>query len=135
MESIRVNRGIVINVNDEGGTITVNVEDQQFLDKFYNYIQSLEDISKFMSSKEIKVKPEQEKVQIGIVKTKELMIKLDELFGENCCKKVFGDMIPNFYLIADLFDQLTPIVEKYMTERKKYISSKYSRSRTGDSNE
>lgn len=122
-------------MNDEGGTITVNVEDQNFIDKFYGYIQNLEDVSAYMNTKEVKAKSEREQVQISIEKTKELMVKLDDMFGKGCCQKVFGDVVPNPYLLADLMDQLSPIVEKYMCDRKKYINSKYSRKRTGDSNE
>ena len=59
------------------------------------------------------------------------MSDIDNMFGENACKKVFGDIIPNPYLIADFLDQLTPIAEQYMDARQKKISERYSRNRKG----
>lgn len=131
MNQIRVNSGIVIEVNDNGDTISVNVEDQGFIDKFYGFYDRIEATSKEMDSPEIKAKGEREQLDIMISKTKEIMADIDNMFGENACKKVFGDIIPNPYLIADFLDQLTPIAEQYMDARQKKISERYSRNRKG----
>ncbi len=133
MTDIRVNRGIVVNVNDDGDTITVNVEDQQFIDRFYGLIDKLDKISAEMGSEAVKALETRLQVQKIMGLTKELMSDIDEMFGEGCCRKVFGDIIPSPYLIADFFDQLTPIAEQYMDERQKTIAKKYNRNRKGGS--
>ena len=131
MNEIRVNSGIVINVNDNGDTITVNAEDQNFIDRFMELNDKLDAVSKEMNRPELKEKSEREQLHILMDKTKEIMAGIDELFGGDACKKVFGDIIPNPYLIADFFEQLMPIVKQYMNERQKKIAEKYSNNRKG----
>lgn len=132
MNKIRVNSGIVVEVNDNGDTITVNAEDQYFIEKFLGLHEKLHNIAK-MDTKELEEKNEHEQIGIMIETTKEIMAGIDGLFGENACKKVFGDIVPSPYLIADFFEQLTPIAEQYMDERQKKIASKYNRNRKGGS--
>lgn len=128
---IRVNSGIVVEVNDNGDTITVNAEDQGFIDKFFGLNENLEKITAEIQTEELKKKSEREQLHYMIDKTKEIMEGIDQLFGEDACRKVFGEIIPNPYLIADFFEQLTPIAEQYMNERQKIISAKYSNKRKG----
>lgn len=128
---IRVNSGIVVEVNDNGDTITVNAEDYGFIDKFFSLNENLEKITKEMNALEVKEKGEREQLHCLMDKTKEIMADIDALFGENTCKKVFGDIIPNPYLIADFFEQLTPIAKQYMDVRQKKIAEKYSNNRKG----
>ncbi len=128
---IRVNSGIVIEVNDNGDTITVNTEDQMFLEKFISLSEKFDEITQELHNTEIKDKGEREKLRWQIDKTKEIMAGIDDMIGEDTCKKVFGNIIPNPYLIADFFEQLTPIAEQYMSARQKKISEKYSRNRKG----
>lgn len=128
---IRVNSGIVVEVNDNGDTITVNAEDQGFIEKFYALIDRLNKLSEELKTSEVASQSDREQLQFAIEKTKEIMADIDTLFGENACKKVFGDIVPNPYLIADFFDQLEPIAEQYMDERQKVIAKKYSNKRKG----
>lgn len=131
MSDIRVNRGIEVNVNDAGDKIIINVEDQRFIDRFYGLISHLNKISDEAESESVKGLEDRKQLQKIIGYTEELMRDIDELFGEGCCRKVFGDVVPSFYLIADFFDQMTPIAEQYMNERRKMISQKYSNTRKG----
>lgn len=131
MNKIRVNSGIVVEVNDNGDTITVNVEDQGFIDKMFGLYDRIESAAHEMDSKDIQSKSDREQLDIMITKTKEIMKDIDEMFGADACKKVFGDIVPNPYLIADFLDQLTPITEQYMDERQKKISERYNRRRKG----
>lgn len=131
MNQIRVTSGIVIEVNDNGETITVNAEDQGFIDKFFGLRERLDELAKKMSSTDVKELGEREQLRTLIDGTKEIMTDIDALFGENACRKVFGDIIPNPYLIAEFFDQLTPIARQYMDERQKKIDAKYNRNRKG----
>lgn len=130
MNRIRVNSGIVVEVNDNGDTITVNAEDQYFIEKFLGLNEKLDSIAK-TDTKELEEKSEREQIGFMIETTKEIMTEIDGLFGENACKKVFGDIVPSPYLIADFFEQLAPIATQYMDERQKIIAQKYSRSRKG----
>lgn len=132
MNKIRVNSGIVVEVNDNGDTITVNAEDQYFIEKFLGLNEKLHNIAR-TDTKELEEKSEREQIGVMIETTKEVMAEIDGLFGENTCKKVFGDIVPSPYLIADFFEQLTPIAAQYMDERQKIIASKYSRNRKGGS--
>ena len=131
MNQIRVTSGIIIEVNDNGDTITVNAEDQGFIDKFFDLRDRLDEVAKKMGNADVKNQGEREQLRASITGTKEIMAKIDALFGDNACKKVFGDIIPNPYLIADYLEQLTPIVRQYMNERQKKIDAKYNRNRKG----
>lgn len=130
MNQIRVNSGITVEVNDNGDTIVVNAEDQYFIEKFLGLNDKLENIAN-TDAKELENKSEREQLEFVILKTKEIMSEIDGLFGEDACRKVFGNIIPSPYLIADFFEQLTPIAEQYMDERQKKISKKYNRTRKG----
>ncbi|WP_321024261.1 DUF6673 family protein [Eisenbergiella porci] len=57
--------------------------------------------------------------------------KIDEVFGEGCCKKVFGNIIPDELPIMDFFEQVTPIMQRMAMERGEKIKTKYSRNRKG----
>lgn len=129
MEKIRVNRGIVVEVNDEGETIRINAEDQMFVNQFYDLIERLEKTQKDME--EHKDKEEREQLSIMIEKTRDIMDEIDGMFGAGACAKVFGDIVPSVYLIVDFFDQLIPIVTAYADDRQKQIESKYNRYRKG----
>lgn len=131
MNEIRVNNGIVVSVNDSGDTITINADDQIFLEKFYTMIERIETIGEKIKSDEMKNKSGRERLQFMIDNTKEIMSDIDGLFGSDSCKKVFGDIVPSYYLLADFFDQIIPIVQEYANERQKKIADKYSRSRKG----
>lgn len=131
MNQIRVNSGIVVEVNDNGDTITVNAEDQNFIDKFFDLRERLNTLAGKMSGSDVQNQGEREQLRTLIDGTKEIMADIDLLFGENACRKVFGDIIPNPYLIADFFEQLTPIARQYMDERQKKIDAKYNRNRKG----
>lgn len=131
MENIRVNKGIVIEVNDAGDTITINTEDQSLVDKFYGMMERLQEIKEEMEAPEMEKKGEREILKIMIERTKEIMKEIDNIFSEGSCKKIFGDIVPSAYLIVEFFDQMTPIVEKHMKERRKEIENRYSRRRKG----
>ena len=84
-----------------------------------------------MNSEKMKEKDAREQLEVINEKTKEIMAEIDGLFGPYSCKKVFGDIIPSGYALADFFDQLIPIFEDFADERQKSIAAKYNRSRKG----
>lgn len=128
---ISVNTGIKIEVNDSGDCIVARVDDQGFLDRFYAVAESLEQMSKELESEEMRKKNTKERLSVQTEKTKIIMSEIDGVFGADTCKKVFGDIVPTGYALADFFDQLIPIFKEYADERQKLIASKYSRSRRG----
>ena len=131
MNEIRVKSGIVVNVNDDGDTITINVEDQSFIDKLFGFYDRIDSVANEIDTPEMKEKNEREQLEIVIEKTREIMRDIDGMFGADSCKKVFGDIIPSPYLIADFLDQLVPSANQYMDERQKKIAEKYSSKRKG----
>lgn len=131
MNKIRINSGIVVEVNDAGETITVNVEDQQLVARFYQMIEKLDAIKANVEAAGLQGTKEGEKIQFMIEQSKEIMAEIDAVFGAECCRKVFGDIVPNPYLIADFFDQMTPVIKQYTDKRRESIAAKYSRKRKG----
>ena len=129
MEDIRVLRGTPITVNDEGETIIMNAEDQQFIEKFYGLINKLEEITKEMQSPDVAQKSEHEQLKFMIEQTKGIMAEIDAMFGPESCRKIFGNIVPDPYLIADFFEQLQPIAERYAGKRQKDIAKKYNSNR------
>lgn len=134
MEKIRVSRGVTIEVNDNGDTITMNADDQQFVEKFYGLIDKSDAIAKELGKKEMQQLSDHEQLKVVIVKIKELMKDIDVLFGTDSCKKIFGEIVPHPYLIADFFEQLKPIVKKHVDARQRKIAEKYNNKRKGSRN-
>lgn len=126
---ISVKSGIIVEVNDNGDTITVNVDDQLFIERFRQLTVRLDEIKQDVQG--ATVKGEKERLQFYIEKIREIMAEMDALFGEGCCRKVFGDIVPSPFLIADFFEQMIPVIEEYTKVRKADIAKKYSRQRKG----
>lgn len=129
MEEIRVKRGIEVKVNDAGDTIIMNVEDQLFLERFYGLLDRMKEAEDVLKTQEVRDMEEHDRLKIAIEKTRGIMGGIDEIFGVDSCKKIFGDIVPNMYLIADFFSQIEPITRKYMRARRSEIDKKYGRSR------
>jgi len=127
MNKIRVKSGIQIEVNDKGETITVNIDDHTFLERFYGVVQKLEDVKARIKAENLKDKDQKEQLEYYIEQIRDIMTSIDELFGSGACAKVFGDIVPSPFLIADFFEQMIPIVKKYTDERKSKISERYNR--------
>lgn len=132
MASIRVNTGLKVEVNDNGDFIVVPIEDNGFLDRFYKLVEVADKIGDEVDS--ININDEDHvKDTIDFIREKsiELMNALDELFGENSCKKIFGDIVPSGYAFADFFGQLIPVINEYRDNKEKELSSRYSKNRKG----
>lgn len=122
---IRISRGIEINVNEAGDTICIPVDDMNFIDNYNNVLDTFDRIDKEIKEKEGTLAPKEE-LRFIIEKTRGVMDGINNLFmDEQCCKKVFGNIVPSPYLLADFFEQLCPYIEKYADERQKKIMDKY----------
>lgn len=131
-EEIKVSRGIPITVNDAGETITMHPENQNFIERFYGLVDKLENISAELRSEEVSNAGDHEQLIIVIDRTKSIMAEIDAMFGHDSCRKIFGEgVIPSPYLIADFFEQLQPIAEKYANVRQQEIKKKYNNSYKG----
>lgn len=131
MEEIKLCSGIEVKVNDKGETIIMNVEDQQFTENFYQLLDKMEQANAHMNSDRVKAMSEHDQLKESIQETKKVMTEIDRIFGENACRKVFGNIVPNMYLIADFFHKIEPIANKYMNKRREEINARYNRDRKG----
>lgn len=120
MQSLRIKKGIEVEVNDAGESIVIPVEDAQFSEKFYGLLNRFQAVESEITA---------DKTLIEV--TKEIMAEIDDLLGQDSCRKVFGNIIPSPYLLLDFFDQLLPVFEEYIAERRERIAEKYNRSRKG----
>lgn len=63
--------------------------------------------------------------------SKEACEKIDNIFGVEASRKIFGGIVPDMFAITDFFEQITPLIEKYAKERNQTINEKYSKNRKG----
>lgn len=128
--SIRVKSSLRINVNDKGDIILIPVEDTQFIEDFFDMLDAFSQASENIRRKTAG-KNTAEQVKPVAEEMRGMMTQLDNLFGEGCCKKVFGNIVPTPYIMADFFDQMVPILNKYANDRQAKIAEKYNRNRRG----
>ncbi len=143
MAGIRVNTGIKrIEVNDDGDYITISLNDNDFLDRFFALYENIQRMAEESNQKGMAI---QEKYKAdddkgGFLKEtfslykecgKDMMSEVDKLFGGGTCKKVFGDITPTFDLYLDFFEQLTPFLHEFAAEKTRRMS-KYSADRMGN---
>lgn len=133
---IRANTGMVdIDVNDNGDKISFSISDNEFLKKLSDFFEwffgAKEEIEKF-SEKEIS-DPEDFKLAVSAQEglSKQTMTKLDELFGDETSKKIFGAISPTFVCVVDVVIQLSEEIERISKEHNQYFASRYSRNRKG----
>lgn len=131
-EKIRVSSGISIEVNDAGDIIQIPVEDMQFMDGFYELIDGFTEASNRVKS--MKGSGTKEQLNVMIEECKRITQEIDMLFGADCCKKVFGNIVPTPYAMADFFNQLLPIVGSYANERQSRIMQKYQKNKKPQEN-
>lgn len=128
-----------IKVNEAGEYIELSVNDSTFFDRFADLLVWIGD-----KEKELEQYGEAHKADTledtGVIREivrkrtetyRECCQRLDLLFGEGCCWKVFGNIVPDDLLIMDFLEQLTPAIEALGKERNKRLSTKYGRSRKG----
>ncbi len=143
MAGIRVNTGIKrIEVNDSGDYITLSLSDNAFIKRFYslygNIQKKADDYTKRENAIREKYMGEEnqnailgETLALYSAAGDDMAAEVDKLFGEDTCKKVFGDIAPGFDLFLDFFEQLTPYLQEFSRERAQRMS-KYSADRIGN---
>lgn len=127
---IRISNGVKkIEVNDDGEFILLPVSDDGFVLSFYRL---MEDIKKRGNelSEEIGGEETVDSVEKIVAVEREIKQKVDALFGDGTCKKVFGDILPSMDLFVEFFGSLVPFLEEYKNERTAKME-KYNAGRTG----
>lgn len=131
MEKFRLKTYVQVEVNDNGDTIKVYVADMDYKRRFNSVLQEFNEISETLYSDEILKLSDEERTQYMIDKMKNVVRKIDDIFGKDCCRKVFGDIIPSPDYVADFFKEIAKVIQKYDLERKKELAMRYSESRKG----
>lgn len=122
---IRISRGIEINVNEAGDTICIPVDDMNFIDNYNNVLDTFDRIDKEIKEKEGTLAPKEE-LRFIIEKTREVMDGINNLFmDEQCCKKVFGNIVPSPYLLAVSLNSSVRTLKNMRMSRQKKIMDKY----------
>lgn len=146
MDKLRVDSGVKkIEVNDDGECIEFSLTSSDFFRAFLDISQwfdeqkNRQDI-KEMEQQEDAVLEDKGSINYGTVNTildirekisKEACEKIDNIFGPESSRKIFGGIIPDLFMIADFFEQIAPLIEKYAKERNQTINKKYSKNRRG----
>lgn len=147
MDSLRIGNGLKkIEVNDAGDYIEFSVVSNDFFRAFSDLLQWFEgqeqrrDIKDMEEQQEKVVSEDGEKINYDVLNSvldirekisKEVCEKIDNIFGSEASKKIFGGIVPDMFSIADFFEQITPLIEKYAKERNQSINKKYNKSRKG----
>lgn len=147
MDSLRIDNGLKkIEVNDAGECIEFSVVNSEFYRAFFELLQWFDEQE---NRKEIKEMEEQgdkvisddgSKINYDAANSvldirekisKEACEKIDNIFGAEASSKIFGRIIPDMFMIADFFEQITPLIEKYAKERNQTVNKKYNKNRKG----
>ena len=141
-DSIRVNTGAKrIEVNDDGDCIVLNFADQSLPTRYFALLEDMEAKQAEYQQRAKTIDEDQsldDKARFKAAAVLNLEIhnymreQVDDLFGSDTCRKVFGEIVPSIDLYADFFEQLSPYFEKYAAERKAKLKQKYSPARTGN---
>lgn len=137
MEKLRVDNGLKkIEVNDNGEYIEFSISDNRFVEGLGELVDWMDSVSK-QKNEEAKEDTERT-IEDMLNKRKdknkicqEACTRIDNLFGEGTCKKVFGNIEPDDYLIGDFIEKIMDLVNKFQKERKESIKNKYSNQRKG----
>ena len=134
--SIRVDSGIKrIEVNDAGEYISFSLNDAGFFDRFGALIKWLNEQNEKIQTLEDPDKAEDRTAAIVELAHARAELfkgfgeKIDDIFGPEATRKIFGGIIPDEVMIAEFFSQISPIIEKFAAERGSTIAAKYGRNR------
>lgn len=140
MEKIRIARNVKrIEVNDEGEFIELDFDDLNLPYKYYSMLKQFEkDRTKFTAelTEKLKGKNAEESAAEFVEAERQLNIyfrdAVDEVFGKDTCRKVYGDILPSVEMHMQFFDALRPYFEEE-AERRRRKMDRYSAKRSGDS--
>lgn len=129
MDKIRIGSAIKkIEVNDDGECITLPLSDDGFVLGFYRLMEFVQRTAESAAAAD--VENAAESVEKIVALEEETRRKVDELFGADTCRKVFGGVLPSIDLFVEFFGSLVPFMEEYKDARMKKMD-KYAANRTG----
>ncbi len=151
MEELQLNSGIkkIAIKNEDGDLITVlnvNVADADTAERFGQIIHNLERISDNCEKeattwkKEHDATPEDENakieqaLQINRIRVKylrQIADEIDNLFGEDTLKNVYGDITPDEMALVEFIEGVIPIMNKLFGKRYEMTRKRYSSGRKG----
>ena len=151
MEELKLNNGIkkIEIKNEDGDLITVlnvNVADADTAERFGQIIHNLERISDNCEKeaatwkKEHDATPEDENakikqaLQINRIRVKylrQIADEIDNLFGEDTLKNVYGDITPDEMALVEFIEGVIPIMNKLFGKRYEMTRKRYSSGRKG----
>lgn len=147
MDSLRIDNGTKkIEVNDAGEYIEFSIVNNDFFRAFFDLLrwfdeqENRKEIAEMEEQKDKVVSEDGEKINYDAANnvldisdkiSKEACEKIDNIFGEEASRKIFGNILPDMYMIADFFEKISPLIEKYQKERSQTIDKKYSKNRKG----
>lgn len=115
--SIRVNtNNINIEVNDRGDYITL-YNDMTFLQDILSFADGLGELERNYRAKAESLPDDaDERAKLLFDFHNELAYGINSLFGEDACKKVFGEgvrnVVPNVYQVLDFVEKLSPHINQ-----------------------
>lgn len=134
MEKIRIARNVKrIEVNDNGEFIELDFDDQSLPHRF---METMKDIYAKKQEFDIKIANDDEKNINSIIDLEYevnlyFKAKIDILFGEGTCRKVYGDILPSVDMHIELLTQLLPYFEEYAKKRREKMN-RYDAGRMGN---
>lgn len=141
MSGIRVSTAVKrIEVNDNGEYIVLNFSDSSLPERFFTMLDNIQKRSGDVQAQAAEISEKCGSESEAAVRAaaslyrdfhQDIANEVDTLFGPKTCRKVFGDIVPDFELFNDFFTQLVPYFEEYGRDRVVRMS-KYSANRTGN---
>lgn len=143
---IRINTGTKrINVNDEGEYIELKFGDQAFPGRVFGLFDAFEAKRAEMLQQMDEINTREDETDtFGISRNQRDLLTLiesthryianeiDNVFGPETCRKVFGDIVPSLEHVADFINALDPYFQSYSKEREKAVKTKYNAGRKGN---
>jgi len=118
-----------IQVNDAGEYITLNLDDQSLIPRLLELMKDFEAASKEHTSRAAEIDAMAEdadddrmakvaaEAEFNLEICTTLKQKVDDAFGDEVCRKVFGDIVPGVSAFAEFFDQLGSLMKQFGAER------------------
>lgn len=147
MDSLRIDNCLKkVEVNDAGEYIEFSVANNDFFKAFFDLFRWFDEQENRKEIREMEkqadkiVSEDGENIDYDAADNaldihkqiiNEACEKIDNIFGSGASRKIFGNVVPDEYMIAEFFEKINPLIEKYQKERGQSINKKYSKNRKG----
>ena len=131
--SMRVNtNNINVEVNDRGDYITL-YNDMSFLQDILSFADGLDELERTYRAKAEQCTDDaDERAKLLFDFHNELAYGINSLFGDDACKKVFGDgvrnVVPNVYQVLDFVEKLSPFIDQLIGKLNADVNKNVSKS-------